>query len=213
MSLFLAPIHSWLFNKIRLYEELEQTVIKSHLEIFGEDVNNIVNEGINKYGDFLEEKPLEDMIDLTNIHGWLQGRIQAEESRSAYVFGKLHEKYGQQSKEITIKESEKQATKCANNESGLESAEDVYATLNNYILEGMPCDRVNTVTEKDDNHLVYVQGSCIHRPNYELGQGNLEYMYDLRDAWVKSFIENLSPKYTYNIKREGEQAVHTITKA
>ena len=43
MSLFLAPIHSWLFNKIRLYEELEQNVIKSHLEILGEDVNNIVN--------------------------------------------------------------------------------------------------------------------------------------------------------------------------
>ena len=213
MSLFLAPIHSWLFNKIRLYEELEQNVINSHLETFGEDVKSILNEGINKYGDFLEEKPLEELIDLSNIHGWLQGRIQTEESRSAYVFGKLYEKYGEQSKEITIKEFEKQAAQCAENESGLEVPEDVYATLNNYILEGMPCDRVNSVTEKDDNHLVYLQSSCIHRQNFELGQGNLEYMYELRDVWVKSFIENLSPKYTYNIKREGEQAVHTITKA
>jgi len=213
MSLFLAPIHSWLFNKIRLYEELERNVINSHLENFGEDVNNILNEGINKYGDFLEEKPLEELIDLSNIHGWLQGRIQAEESRSAYVFGKLYEKYGIQSKEITINEFKKQAEQCAVNESGLESAEDVYATLNNYILEGMPCDRVNSVIEKDDNHIVYVQGSCIHRPNYELGQGNLEYMYELRDVWVKSFVEGLSPKYTYDVKRDGEQATHTITKS
>ena len=74
MSLFLGKIHYWLFNKVLWFEGLE-----------GEIIELAKNEGLNiyklqdeiniKYGEKLPDKKLEDMIDTSNIHGWLQGKI------------------------------------------------------------------------------------------------------------------------------------------
>ena len=37
--------------------------------------------------------------------------------------------------------------------------------------------------------------------NYENGQGNLEYLYELRDLWVKTFMESLNTKYLYEKRK------------
>ena len=72
MSLFLGKIHYWLFNKIQWFEGLEREVIalaeKSSL-----DVETLKKEITAKYGEMTPNKPLEEMIDTSNIHGWLQG--------------------------------------------------------------------------------------------------------------------------------------------
>ena len=59
----------------------------------------------------------------------------------------------------------------------------------------MPCDRVNSVTEKNEDYIIYEQNGCIHRKNYENGQGNLIYLYELRDLWVK----NIYGKFKYKV--------------
>lgn len=74
MSLFLGKIHYWLFNKILWFEKIEECVITLALEE-GMDVKNIRNEIESKYGKKLENRNLEEIIDLENIHGWLQNRL------------------------------------------------------------------------------------------------------------------------------------------
>ena len=182
MSAFLAPIHTWLFNKIKLAQDLEKDIVKLHIDKYKESAIKIQKEATDIYGQYIEEKPLEDLIDVNNIHGWLQDRIKEVESRSADIITKYYDMYNEESKNLTESAYISQAIKCAQNENNkANSPEDAYISLNNYILSGMPCDRVNSVTEKNEDYIIYEQNGCIHRKNYENGQGNLIYLYELRD--------------------------------
>lgn len=71
MSLFLGKIHYWLFGKIQWFEGLEQEVLE-----FAKSKNLPVEEWTKevygKYGYPTEDRPLEEIIDTENIHGWLQ---------------------------------------------------------------------------------------------------------------------------------------------
>jgi len=213
MSEFLAPIHTWLFNKIKLAQDLEENIVKLHVDKYNEEALKVKKEAINLYGEYMKDKPLEELIDVDNIHGWLQQRIKEVESRSAYIITKYASMYNVESKNITKQAYISQAKECANNENNkIDSLENVYISLNNYILSGMPCDRANSVTQKNEDYLVYEQHGCIHKDNYELGKANLEYMYELRDLWVKTFIENLSIKYIYEKEKNEGVAINKIRK-
>ena len=214
MSQFLAPIHTWLFNKIKLSQELEERIVDIHVKKYNEEALNIKKEAIKLYGEYIKDKPLEDLIDESNIHGWLQDRIKEVESRSAYIISRYYDMYKEESKELTKYIYANQAKECAKNESNkVNSPDNVYISLNNYILSGMPCDRANSVTQRNDEYIVYEQTKCIHQVNYELGNGNLKYLYELRDLWVKTFVENLSIKYIYQKEQEGTVTKNIIRKA
>ena len=75
MSAFLGPIHHWLYHKVELQEEL-MADIQALATKEGWAIPAV--EGLNPSGVLL---PLESSIDLTNIHGWLQGQITAEARR------------------------------------------------------------------------------------------------------------------------------------
>lgn len=102
---------------------------------------------------------------------------------------------------------------CTNENNKSDSPENAYISLNNYILSGMPCDRANSVTEKNEDYIIYEQNGCIHRKNYENGQGNLEYLYELRDLWVKTFMESLNTKYLYEKEKLDDKTINKIRKA
>lgn len=209
MSLFLAPIHFWLFKKIRLYEELEKSIISEYRDKYDESfVDETVKEGIEKFGNYIEDKPLEELIDTSNIHGWLQSNIFKEESRSSFIFSKFIEKYGDESKGTGLEKVKDQALNAAKEVSSANSPEAIFDIINEYILEGMPCDRVNAVIEKTSEKIVWQQDRCIHVDNYRAG--NIDFMYEIRDLWVKTFVENISPGYIYDIKRDGEKSIHEI---
>ena len=71
MSLFLGKIHYWLFNKVLWFEGLEEEIINLAQEE-GLDVEALSAEINAKYGQKTENKNLEEIIDTSNIHGWLQ---------------------------------------------------------------------------------------------------------------------------------------------
>ena len=213
MSKFLAPIHTWLFNKIMLAQDLEQDIIKLHIDKYKDEAKEVKEESIKLYGNYIPKKPLEDLIDTNNIHGWLQQKIKEVESRSSYIITKYYEIFKDESEEITQSAYVNQAKRCAKYENNkIDAPEDVYISLNNYILSGMPCDRANSVTERNENYIVYEQEGCIHKANYELGKANLDYMSQLRDLWVKTFIENLEIKYIYEKQINGKITINTIRK-
>lgn len=213
MSLFLGKIHYWLFNKILWFENLEEEIIKT-AKSEGLDIEGVKSEIEAKYGAKLENKNLEEIIDTNNIHGWLQDRIKEVESRSAYIITKYYDMYKEESRDLTESAYISQAIKCAQNENNKsDSPENAYISLNNYILSGMPCDRANSVTEKNEDYIIYEQNGCIHRKNYENGQGNLEYLYELRDLWVKTFMESLNTKYLYEKEKLDDKTINKIRKA
>lgn len=214
MSAFLAPIHTWLFNKILLAQDLEKNIVKLHVDKYGKDATEIQSEALSIYGDYLQNKPLEDLINVNNIHGWLQDRIKEVESRSSYIITRYFEKYSEESKSLTKEAYVSQAKECTKRDNNKTSLpEDVYISLNNYILAGMPCDRANSIIEKNEDFIIYEQNNAIYKGNLELGKANLEYMYELKELWAKTFVENVEPKYSYKISNNGDISKKQIIKA
>lgn len=79
MSAFLGPIHFWLYNKIGKQEELTKAIASMAAG----------NGWISDRTAYIRDLPaLEDVIDESNIHGWLQDQIH-DISAEIYPYHKL----------------------------------------------------------------------------------------------------------------------------
>lgn len=214
MSKFLAPIHTWLFNKIKLYEKLELNLVNTYTEKYGEEVKEAYTQIKDRFGYPIENKPIEELIDVSNIHGWLQNKISIAETRQAALITDLYNTYGDEVKDIAINLYSEQGSECgkdAAQQYEVNNAPEIYKALNNYILEGMPCDRVNVITEDSEDKVEWRNEMCLHRGYWESVQGNISIFYELRDAWIKSFVENANNSFTY-IANRNEAAFQIIKK-
>jgi hypothetical protein len=199
MSLFLGKVHYWLFNKIVWFENLESEIIDlANKE--GLDTDSLKNNIVGKYGERTPNLPLEDMIDTSNIHGWLQGKIHSAEGRMAAWTTELMKKGGDvkaKLEDIYVKQGIKAAEELKENSGELGTAPDIFNAINDYILDGMPCDRVNEVVESDENKVTWVRTICVHKDIWENEQGDVNFFYQLRSLWVKSFVSKVNEEFEY----------------
>ena len=82
MSAFLGPIHFWLYNKIQIQNEIVEDIINLSEEKSSKI--NLKKEADQRYG-VSETRALEEVIDETNIHGWLQSLVSQVEYKLAYL--------------------------------------------------------------------------------------------------------------------------------
>ncbi|MCM0649835.1 hypothetical protein NBE98_15825 [Clostridium swellfunianum] len=200
MSAFLGPIHHWLFNKIRVHEELEGKILESYKSKYGSEIDQIIEAAESRYGEPLGRRPLEDQIDLSNIHQWLNSIIGKTETRLAYILGEVFRKHSEEAFEIAFDEYKKQGAECgldAKKKGITNSAPEIYKALNDYMLEGMPCDRVNFVIETSDEFLKWKTTECLHRGYWREAGADIETLYKLRFAWVEAFVGNSNPEFKY----------------
>ena len=215
MSRFLGPIHHWLFNKIVLFEELEKEIIKNVNSELNTAINDIVNEAKVEYGDYIPNEPLENLIDTNNIHGWLQNKINIAESRQAKVITDIISKHGDAAFEIIKSTYKNQGKNCgldAKEKFDLSTPADMFKTINNYILDGMPCDNANNVTINEDNLLEWKVTSCLHKKYYEQISSDVNKFYELRKVWIEEFVNNSSDDLSYEFSIENNVLVHRIKK-
>lgn len=220
MSQYLAPIHTWLFNKIKLHEELEKGIISALKEAYDSDkVTSLFDDIANIYGSFLEDRPIEELIDESNIHGWLQEKIRTTETREAAFITEVIDSFGIDVIDTLLKVYTYQGTDCgkdANIKFAPPSAPKIYEALNSYILNGMPCDRVNSVVTSEDNIFEWQNTRCLHIDFWRNACADANVMYKLRDAWISSFVSSSNNDFQYsvserNIEKDG-WAVCQITK-
>ena len=201
MSKFLAPIHTWLFNKIKLHEELELNLINSYTTAFGDSISDLVSKNYEDFGFPLEDKPLEDLIDTSNIHGWLQGRIKITETRCASLITNVINKFGDEAINISLNIYSQQGINSGTDallSYGSPSAPKIYEAIGNYMLDGMPCDSANNVISKDENCIEWKTSHCLHKDYWFTGSANITFQYKLRYFWIKSFVETLNGNYSYH---------------
>lgn len=138
MSAFLGPIHFWLYNKIGKQEELTKAIASMAAG----------NGWISDRTAYIRDLPaLEDVIDESNIHGWLQDQIHDAETRYADLIQTVLTTHPERLEEIS-----KVAFRYGRrNGRDAEKATDVFRIFEDFFVNGMPCDRVNAVvTESDD---------------------------------------------------------------
>lgn len=181
----LAPIHFVQHNRIKIQENLETFLI----DLF--HLQDVDDHSVATHGPRTSDDALEVQIDHDNIHGWLESHLVANEKRLSLL-----------SKEIILKNEEK-ALHLAHAEYGKRLAEslkekirfsngqELYGYLSAVLLDGMPCDKINSLVESGDNHVVWHSKNDIHKKYYEEQNlpGNL--YLDLRKSFLSSFLDTL----------------------
>ena len=211
MSLYLGKIHYWLFNKIVWFEGLEEEIVNL-AKNEGLDIESLSKDINNKYGEKLPKLPLEEMIDTSNIHGWLQGKIHSAEGRLATWTGKLLEKENSKEKleALYISQGIKAAKESKEEGKSLNTAVDIFNALNDYILDGMPCDRVNEVISQDEEKVIWERRICVHKDIWEVANGDVNYFYYLRNLWVKAFVTEANDEFKYIQDENNEMKIERI---
>jgi hypothetical protein len=186
MSAFLGPIHYWLYNKIQLQQQMVDEIY-----LLGKENGLSLEEECNRlYGTF-ENKPLEEMIDHGNIHGWLQERVSQVEYKYAYSVTKLLSKKPQAMNELkTIAATSGTNLAITMKEYPL-TASGVYKIISDNLLDGMPCDHANRILTQNDDEVVWSRSICVHSRYWEEVGGDIQLYYELRDAWLEALVKEL----------------------
>lgn len=186
MSAFLGNIHYWLYNKIQLHEDILDEVIKL-AEMRNIPVGEAKKEADTKFGK-PERGQLEDVINHGNIHGWLQSKIQSVENRTAWIVTYLIKNHDIKPEEISEIYCESGRKAMAEAGCGEFSPKELYGMIFNYMLEGMPCDRVNEPVAESEDEFSWKTTRCLHKECWDSASGDVSTFYTLRDAWIKGFI-------------------------
>ncbi len=189
MSAFLGPIHYWLFKKIKFQDELVNRVIE-----FTKKKNicpSLEADLDKKYGK-LESEPLENIIDGTNIHGWLQERVSVVEGRFAYAITNILE-----SDENAFSELEALFFEIGKESkfTDEDTARGIYRQFESTFLDGMPCDRANQLISDSDDKVVWARNICVHEDHWNKAGGNIELYYKLRDKLMEGMLEDTNLTY------------------
>jgi len=206
MSLFLGKIHYWLYNKIIWAEKTETEIVKWAAG-YGLAAEKWMQQFIEEYGAPTGNLALEDIIDTSNIHGWLQERIRGVELRQAALITAIlaeDNKYKAGLVEIYKKQAEAAAQEY---NAHPDTPEGIYNAVNDFILEGMPCDRASEMISNNQNEITWTTSTSLHEPYWLEVGGDVKNFYELREAWLASFVEALNPEFSYDKTTAGEYAI------
>ena len=190
MSAFLGPIHFWLYNKIGIQEALTKAIADYALQ-----QKWIAN--VEEYTKTLP--PLETVIDEGNIHGWLQSQITDAETRYAELVSRiLSDGSGRLDALYTVAFD-------FGREYTVEAADaaEVYKAFEDFFVNGMPCDRVNSVTENNPERVTWEMTQDIHSQYWD--ESSKPY-YALR----KSVMDGMLSETKYKVEMP-DTAHYTIT--
>lgn len=186
MSAFLGPIHFWLYNKIKIQNDIVENILLTVND------NNLKNKLTEKYGDE-ELKPLDEVIDVTNIHGWLQQRVTLVENKLAFTVTEILKENSdklQELKDIFKAVGAEVSTLDSNS-----TLEEAYKAFNDSLLDGMPCDHANTLISQEDNETIWKRNVCVHQDYWDANGGDINNYYLLRDEFIKGLLSETNIKY------------------
>lgn len=204
MSAFLGKIHFWLYHKILLHEELIDAITEA-AAAKGHSCKSLLAESYATYGEPVTG-PLEDHINHSNIHGWLQERIYSVEKRLAFIVTELLNKGAVTVEEISAVFYENGLAAAKELEVGEDSPKALYTLIFDHMLEGMPCDHVTEVVENTEDALSWRTTRCLHKEHWGQVGGDISNFYNFRDSWIQGFLSGVARDYSY----ETTESINTI---
>ncbi|WP_019229850.1 hypothetical protein [Sedimentibacter sp. B4] len=188
MSAFLGPIHFWLYNKIKI----QNKIVEEILDLSEEKGLNLRKDLYSEFGDG-ELKELDQVIDTSNIHGWLQDQIIKVENKLAISVTQIINKDSDSIKTLKDIFYNNGVKASALNENS--SVEEAFKSINDTLLDGMPCDHALGVISQDENEAVWKRYECVHGRFWEAAKGDIAVYYSLRDEFIKGLVEKANLNY------------------
>lgn len=182
-----------MYDKILFQEEL----LESLLELLDGDEKIEFSEELNR--DFpIERGDLKDIIDESNIHGWLDERVRRSENRLAKTVAFLL-------KDFDIEELKNKFNELGKTYEVGETPEEAFKFITSKFLDGMPCDHSLMIIKNEENEFIFKVARDLHKDIWE-NYVNPDYYWDLRDAFISGSLENSGLKYekideTYVIRK------------
>lgn len=187
MSAFLGPIHSWLYNKIIFQDKMAESIVKLAKDKgWNEDSFKPDRFGILESGD------LADIVDPNNIHGWLQERVNLVENKLAYVVTFLTENHKERLDEMNTciyRLGEENVLAQGT------TVKEAYLHLENLLLNGMPCDRVNEIVKEQEDCIIWRQTQDIHEKYWDMVNGDKTHYTTLRNFLIKGIMNGSGIEY------------------
>ncbi len=202
MSAFLAPIHYWLYNKIRHVIEREQRIYQAADNLCGGTAEEARSQAWQSYGEPLPDADLKEYIDQSNIHGWLQRQINVAETREAAFVQALVDNCGDAAIDVAKKAFSEHGAHCARHADAqgkyqTSTAPGIYKAINDYYLNGMPCDQADAVIENTPDKMVWESKVCLQDPNWKRAGADGKMMKSLYNEWLTAFVSILNPGFAF----------------
>jgi len=202
MSAFIGPIHYWLYGKIRVVSEREEVIYKEACEMCGSTAEELREQVWQTYGAPLSDRNLSEFVDHDNIHGWLQRQINIAESREAAFIKELLDSCGVAAGDLVEKAFSAHGkmtgqSAAAQGKYDVDTAPGIYKALQDYFLNGMPCDQADRVMESEADSIIWETGACEQAPNWKRVGIEDKTMTKFYQAWLKEFVAGMNPAFAF----------------
>ncbi len=217
MSAFIGPIHYWLYGKIRLVGLREDLLRERAAALCGPVAEELQEQVRQTYGWPLPDTDLGELIDHDNIHGWLQRQIKIVETREAAFVRELLDTCGGAAVglvERAFADHGRLTGESAGARGGhdLSAAPGLYRALNDYYLNGMPCDQADMVTASTTDKITWETGACLQQPNWRRAGVDEQAMARFYRAWLAGFVAGANPAFAFRQDQAGTGARSEIYK-
>lgn len=177
MNVALTPIHFIMYEKILFlngFVEKYKVIAKQN------DVE------LSRLNEFLkiEKAPLDDIIDLENVHLWIEERVNAVEGQLAYVVSEILKKDSKLMIEIL-----KYAYRTGREENFTGNADDAFKLIFSKFFDGMPCDGAMTLVESKKDFAKFIIIKNTHEHFWKYGV-DAEIYWEIRNKYIKGFLSS-----------------------
>lgn len=182
MSLFLGRIHYIMYDKILFQEE----ILENLLNFLEEEKRNELKKDLDE--EFpLEKGNLEDIIDESNIHGWLNERVVRSENRLAKAVSILL-------RDFDLEKLKNKFFEIGKNYEAGEAPMEVFSFMTSKFLDGMPCDHALAILKNDEDEFVFTVLSDVHK-NIWKDYVSPEIYWVLRDSFILGSLNSSDLKF------------------
>lgn len=218
MSAFLGHIHYWLYKKIQLLVERENLILEKTHRVVDDLADELHEISVDTYGAPIDAAtPLEDIIDHNNIHGWLSGQINVASVReAAFIKDMLDTNSGDDAVLVVaaiLDAFAVQGKACGT--VAKESLEDVnapsiYNALQNFYVNGMPCDGGDQIIEDKADTFTWVGDHKLQSPYWRTAGVDPQFMQLAYQTWFEAFVKEIAPGFELLTADDGAQRLYTI---
>lgn len=182
MSLFLGRIHYIMYDKVLFQEE----ILDNLLNFLEEEKRNELKKDLDE--EFpLEKGNLEDIIDESNIHGWLNERVVRSENRLAKAVSILL-------RDFDLEKLKNKFFEIGKNYEAGEAPMEVFSFITSKFLDGMPCDHALAILKNDEDEFVFTVLSDVHKNSWK-DYVSPEIYWVLRDSFILGSLNSSDLKF------------------
>lgn len=211
----LGQIHYWMYSKIVITAQREQRVYEEAQKTIEDLADELHETAVETYGKPVDPTvPLDSIIDVKNIHGWLARHLEKQLVREASFIKDIADCGGPDGVDAVKAAFAAHGAQCGDEAAKLLSAgstgEDVYRVMQSFYANGMPCDGGDEAAPCAQGSYAFY-GTYRHQVlHWQTAGVSADVMVPLYEAWFTQFVKHAAPGFAFTKSEATGRPVYTI---